>query len=167
MHTVLLSNLSHVFYFFMEYYLTPERLEALKKEHEHLTTEKRREVAKRLKRAKELGDLSENSEYFEAREEQSRVESRILEVEHMIKNAKIIEETHDSHVRIGSVIEVKKGNDDTRTFRIVGSTEVEPEKGLISNESPLGKAFLEKQVGDKVTATTPGGEVVYEITAIK
>lgn len=151
----------------MEYYFTPERLEELKKELQQLKTEKRLEIADRLQRAKELGDLSENSEYFEAREEQAQVEGRIIELEQMVKNAAIIPQTvTGSHVKIGSTIEVRKDGQAKR-FRIVGSNEVKPEEGLISNESPLGRAFLDKKAGDVVSVKTPGGEAQYEIVKIE
>jgi transcription elongation factor GreA len=147
-------------------YFTKERLEALKEELADLKTRRRIEVGERLKRAKELGDLSENSEYFEAREEQAQVETRIGELEDMIKNAEIIEKsTSTSAVSIGSTLEVEK-NGQRRKFTIVGSNEAKPEAGLISNESPLGKAFLGKKVSDKVMVTTPAGKAEYTIISI-
>ena len=150
-----------------QYYLTAERLEELKQELTNLKTVRRHEVAERLKRSKELGDLSENAEYTEAREEQGIVESRIFEVEDMIKNASIItHSTGQKAVGIGSVAVVKKDGKETR-FTIVGSSETDPAKGFISNESPLGKAFLGKQVGDKGEVTTPRGPVAYEIMKIE
>lgn len=151
----------------MDYYLTQERLDELKNELNDLKTERRLEVAERLKRAKELGDLSENSEYFEAREEQGQVEGRIVELEEMIKNANVIKKavTKDK-VSIGSTIEVVKDKSKYK-FTIVGSNEARPEAGLISNESPLGKAFLDKKVGDSVKVKTPGGEVTYKIGNIE
>ncbi len=153
----------------MDYYVTPERLEELKAELETLKTETRMEVAKRLKRAKELGDLSENSEYIEAREEQAQVERRIYELEQMVKNAVLIKKPEANHerVQIGSTIEVMGRNDMTRRFMIVGSSEAKPEQGKISNESPLGKAFLERREGDAVTVKVPAGEVTYKILKIE
>lgn len=152
----------------MEYYLTAERLEELKKELEMLKSTARIEVAKRLKRAKELGDLSENSEYIEAREEQTQVERRIFELEQMVKNAILIKkpETNRERLQIGSTFEVMRDGKTIR-FRIVGSTEARPEAGLISNESPLGKAFLEKKEGDVVKIKVPIGEVTYKIGKIE
>ncbi len=150
-----------------QYYLTKERLEELKKELENLKSEKRLDVAERLKRAKEYGDLSENSEYSEAREEQSRVEGRIFELEETLKKAVIIKKSAGSEqVEVGATVTVKK---DLNVFRymIVGSNEAKPEEGKISNESPLGRAFLHRKVGDKVMAKTPGGEVSYQITKIE
>lgn len=148
-------------------YLTKERLEELKSELADLKGRRRIEVGERLKKAKELGDLSENSEYFEAREEQAQVETRIGELEEMIKNAEIIEKTHSSVlVSIGSTVEAEK-NGQRRKFTIVGSNEAKPELGLISNESPLGSAFLGKKLGEKVRAKTPAGETEYTIISIE
>lgn len=151
----------------MEYYLTAERLEELKKELEALKSTARIEVAKRLKRAKELGDLSENSEYIEAREEQSQVERRIFELEQMVKNAILIKkpETNKERLQIGSTFEAMRDGKTVR-FRIVGSNEARPEAGLISNESPLGRAFLGKKESDIVKIKVPIGEVTYKIVRI-
>jgi transcription elongation factor GreA len=148
-------------------YFTKERLEELKKELEDLKIRKRIEVGERLKRAKELGDLSENSEYFEAREEQAQVEMRILELEEMIKNAEVIEKTVSvGVVSIGSTVEVERNGQRMR-FTIVGSNEAKPEDGLISNESPLGSAFLGKKSGDRALVKTPSGEAEYTILTIE
>ncbi len=150
-----------------QYYLSQERLDELKVELNELKTKKRIEVSERLKRAKELGDLSENSEYFEAREEQSQVEGRIFELEEMIKNAVIIEKTTGTQtVAIGGTIEVSKDGAKYK-FTIVGSSEARPEAGLLSNESPLGKGFLGKKAGDTVKIKTPKGEVSYKILKIE
>jgi len=152
----------------MDYYLTAERLEELKKELEELKTTARIEVATRLKRAKELGDLSENSEYIEAREEQNQVERRIFELEQMVKNAVIIKKPANGKetVQIGATIEVEKDGKNQK-FTIVGSNEARPAAGLISNESPLGKAFLDKRAGDVVKVKVPIGEVTYKIVKIE
>ncbi len=148
-------------------YFTKERLEKLKEELADLKTRKRIEVGERLKRAKELGDLSENSEYFEAREEQAQVETRISELEDMIKNAQIIEKTGSTTtVSVGSTIQVEK-NGEVKKFTIVGSNEANPAEGLISNESPLGSSFLNKTTGAKVTVTTPSGKAEYTILSIE
>ena len=150
-----------------QYYLTSERLEELKKELQELKTTRRIEVAERLKRAKELGDLSENSEYFEAREEQSQLEMRIAELEAMVQNAEIIQMTHGkTKVQVGSTIAASKDGKQAK-FTIVGSNETRPEGGFISNESPLGAAFLGQQAGDSVKIKTPKGEVVYKILKIE
>lgn len=151
----------------MDYYLTQERLDELRAELNELKTSKRAEVADRLKRAKELGDLSENSEYIEAREEQAHTEARVYEVEEMIKNASVIKHpTSKDKVQMGSIIEVSR-NDKTMKFTIVGSNEARPEAGLISNESPLGKAFFGKKAGEEVKVKTPAGEMMYKILSIE
>lgn len=151
----------------MEHYLTPERLEELKADLNNLKTEKRIEIAKRLKKAKELGDLSENSEYQEAREEQSRVEKRIFDLEEMIKNAVLITKSGvKGEVLIGSTIKAEKDGKEFN-FTIVGANEARPEDGFISNESPLGMAFLGKKVGDEVIINAPIGKIKYKISAIK
>lgn len=149
------------------YYLSKERLEELTLELECLKTKKRMEVAERLKTAKEFGDLSENSEYSEAKEQQEQVERRIYELEELLKRVIIVKKSESSDIAsIGSSVTVKRENE-VRTYQIVGSNETKPEEGKISNESPLGKAFLEHKVGDSVIVRTPKGEVVYHITKIE
>ncbi len=151
----------------MDYYLSPERLEELKTELAEFKTARRLDVSERLKRAKELGDLAENSEYQEARREQEEVETRISELEQIVKNAKIIVKAASKEsVQMGSTIQVMKDGN-AKTFTIVGSKEVRPEAGRISNESPLGKAVLGAKKGDSVKVKTPGGEVAYKIVAIE
>ncbi|MBI2591667.1 MAG: transcription elongation factor GreA [Candidatus Brennerbacteria bacterium] len=148
-------------------YLTKERLEELQKELVDLKSTGRQEIAERLKRAKELGDLSENSEYFEARESQERLELRIGDLEELIKNAVIIKKvTGSSTVKVGSTIKVQKDGK-ISTYTIVGSNESQPEKGFISNESPLGRAFLGHKVGDSVSVKIPAGIQHYKIIAIE
>jgi transcription elongation factor GreA len=148
-------------------YLTKERLEEFKLELEELKNKRRNEVAQRLKQAKEYGDLSENSEYAEAREEQANVETRIFELEDLLKDAVVIEKTEgNGAIQVGSVITIRKG-DKTSVYTIVGKYEAKPEEGKISDESPLGKAFLKHKAGDKINVTTPGGVVTYEILKIQ
>ncbi|MDR3581870.1 MAG: transcription elongation factor GreA [Candidatus Pacebacteria bacterium] len=148
-------------------YLTKERLEEFKKELEYLKNEKRNEVAQRLRQAKEYGDLSENSEYAEAREEQGNVEGRIFELEDLLKNAVTIEKT-GTHavVQVGSTVTIKKGAK-TSIYTIVGMYEAKPEDGKISDDSPLGKAFMKHKEGDMVEVTTPVGAVKYEILKVE
>lgn len=147
-------------------YLSPEGIETLKKELQELKTKKRQEIAKRLQEAKDLGDLSENAEYFEAKEAQSLNENRIAELEELLKNAVVIKTpSAEDIVRIGSTIETKLNNN-VETFSIVGSAEAKPQEGKISNESPLGRAFLGKKAGDEVEVKTPGGIVKYKIIKI-
>lgn len=139
----------------------------MKEELEALKNKKRIEVAERLKHAKEYGDLSENSEYAEAREEQALVEGRIFELDELMKKAVLITETEGSDtVRVGSTVNVKKG-DNIFTYTIVGAYEANPTEGKISDESPIGRSFLERKVGDDVTVSTPSGEAVYKIMKIK
>jgi len=148
-------------------YLTKERLEEFKAELEQLKNVKRNEVAQRLKQAKEYGDLSENSEYAEAREEQANVETRIFELEELMKKAVTIEKGGDNAtVRVGSTVTFKKGGKEL-TYTIVGMYEAKPEEGRISDDSPLGKAFMKKKIGDVVDVTTPSGVVKYEILKIE
>jgi transcription elongation factor GreA len=149
------------------FYVTKERLEELRQELEALKTKKRIEIAERLKRAKEFGDLSENSEYSEAKDEQAQVASRIFELENIIKNAVIIKKSSGKErVEIGSTFVAKKEDKEFR-YTLVGSEEANPAEGKISNESPLGRAFLGKKTGDKVIVDTPGGKVEYLLVAIE
>lgn len=151
----------------MNHYLTAKKLEELKAELEQYRTARRLEVADRLKRAKELGDLSENSEYMEARDEQQFVETHISELEDIIKNAQIITMTHGTKtVEIGTTFEAERGGKKFK-FTVVGADEAKPEVGLISNESPIGKAFLGRKLGDAVTIKAPAGDIKYTIAAIQ
>lgn len=149
-------------------YLTKEKLIKLKKELEFLKNNKRREVAERIHEAKDLGDLSENAEYAEAKDEQSWTEGRILELEDIIKRAVLIEENkyhQTSTVTVGSRVKVLvKGVE--KDFEIVGSQEANPAQGKISNESPLGKAFIGKKVADEIEVEVPKGKVKYKIVAV-
>lgn len=149
-------------------YLTQERYDELVKELETLKTEGRQEVARKLKFAKELGDLSENAEYKAVREEQAQLEARINELEELLRSASIIQKaTANGVVRVGSKVQLKKNEKDKIEYTIVGSTEASPLEGLISNESPIGKALLGKQVGDVVKVSTPKGEVSYKVEKVE
>ncbi|MEK7481745.1 MAG: transcription elongation factor GreA [Patescibacteria group bacterium] len=151
----------------MKQYLTKERLEELKSELQKLKKEGRAEVAERLKKAKEYGDLSENSEYADAKEEQARIESNIFKLENMIRNAALIKKSGAKDtVDIGSTIEISKKGKNFK-YTIVGSNEARPEANLISNESPLGEAFLGKKTGDIVKIETPNGKTEYKIVKIE
>ena len=151
----------------MTEYFSEEGLANLKQELEELKTKKRHEIASRLEHAKSLGDLSENAEYQEAKEEQSLVESRIGELEEIVRNAVIIKkDAHSNLVQIGSTVRVRSDLGD-ETFTIVGSEEADPKLGKISNESPLGKSFLGNKAGDKVEVKTPGGTYTYSIVELK
>ncbi len=151
-------------------YITKTGLEELKEELEKLKTEKREEIAERISQAKELGDLSENAEYSEAKEAQAFNEGRILELETVLKNAIIIDEDSSSAgvVVVGSKVAIKEKNSDKeREYHIVGSHEASPAEGRISNESPIGKALLGGKVGDLVKIELPKGIVEWEITDIR
>ena len=144
-----------------------ERYEELKKELEQLRNVARLEVAEHLKRAKEYGDLSENSEYVEAREEQSRIETRISELDDMLKSAVFIKKNAGGSglVQVGSTVTVKKGDKNVQ-YVIVGSNESNPAENKISNESPLGRAFLNHAAGDVVEVETPAGKTKYTIVSV-
>ena len=148
-------------------YLTKEKFDELEVELGRLKTEGRREVTESLKIAKELGDLSENSQYIEARDEQQRVERRISEIEQMLKEAEIITKRAKKRddVEVGATVEVSRGGDTVKFF-IVGSSETDPVSGYISNESPLGRVLMGKKVGENVEVQTPSGKTAYKIKSI-
>ena len=151
-----------------EIYLTVEGLEELKKELGVLKQEKRPEVIKAIKEAKELGDLSENAEYHAAREEQGILESKIKEVEYIVDNATMIEEKSTDKIRIGSTVEIKYLDDeDVETYKIVGSIEADPFENKISNESPIAKAILGKKAGMVATVESPDRKYDIEILEVK
>jgi len=148
-------------------YLSQEGIETIKKELQELKTKKRQEITKRLQEAKDLGDLSENAEYFEAKEAQSFNENRIVELEKLLKNAVVIEtSSKEDIVRVGSTIEVKSNNG-AEIFNIVGSAEAKPQERKISNESPLGRAFLGRKIGDEIEIKSPSGITKYKIIKIE
>lgn len=148
-------------------YITKEGFQKVQEELLQLKNVKRREIADRIQQAKELGDLSENAEYVEAKNEQAFVEGRVLELENLMRNAVVIEQTMGGDVvTIGSTFSVEIDNQ-MREFTIVGSSEADPTNGKISNESPLGKAFLGKRVGEAVEIATPRGTSVYTIRELK
>ncbi len=149
-----------------EYYLTKDGLEEVKKELDELKNVKRPEIAKRLQESISYGDLSENSEYQESKSAQAFIEGKILELEETLRNAVIIKEGVKSEtIQIGSKIKVACG-DSKETFLIVGASEAAPEEGKISDESPLGRALLEKRAGDLVEVDTPSGRKKYKIVMI-
>lgn len=141
-------------------YLTPEGREKIIQELEMLISVKRPEVAEAIHSAKEEGDISENSAYDAAKEQQAFVEGKIMQLEQMLKNAKIIESPITTGiVRLGSHVKVvEKGSKDEEDYQIVGSAEADPVKGRISNESPVGRALMGKKKGDIVPVKTPAGE---------
>ncbi len=153
-----------------EVILTPSGLKKLEEELEHLKTVKRREVAERIKIAIGYGDISENSEYEDAKNEQAFIEGRIITLEKMLRNAKIIndEEVVTDVVSIGSTVKLKDIEfDEEVEYTIVGSAESDPTVNMISNESPVGKALLGKQIGATVEVSVPAGVIKYEILDIK
>lgn len=139
--------------------LTPEGLEKLKKEIEHLSTDKRREVAARIKEAREFGDISENSEYDDAKNEQAMLEARIATLEDKLRAASVIDASELSAdvVRVGSHVSVSDDAGKALNYTIVGSTEADPAANRLSNESPVGKALVGLKKGDKATVTLPNG----------
>lgn len=150
--------------------VTRDGLDKLKEELDSLKNVKRREVAERIKEAISYGDLSENSEYEEAKNEQAFVEGRILELEEKVKHAKIITERHKTKtVQIGSTVHLRnltKKRDEDEIYTIVGSTEADPFAGKISNESPVGNSLLDKGKGEVVKVVAPVGTMEYEIVKI-
>ena len=152
-----------------EVLLTYEGLKKLEAELEFLRGEKRREVAERMKQAKSHGDLSENSEYDEARLEHAMVEARIIEFENKLKNARIIDEDEVSteEVSIGSVVRLHDFEfNQEAEYRIVGSTEANPAENKISNESPVGRALIGHKAGETVDVQTPNGLLKFKVLAI-
>ena len=149
--------------------LTSEGLEKLEKELEYLKTVKRQEVAAEIKVALGYGDLSENSEYDEAKNKQAQMEIRIVEIEAMLKNAKVIDEAEISTdtVSLGCTVTVYDVEfDEEIEYNIVGSTEADPSNGKISDESPVGTALLGKKVGDIVEVPAPAGSIEMKVVAI-
>lgn len=146
------------------YQITIEGLKELEKELLELKG-RRQEVAAKIAEARDFGDLSENAEYDVAREEQGIVETRIAEIEDIIKNAEIIKSTKKSKVDLGSRVELKTC-DKTVAYTVVGPVEADPLEGKISNQSPIGLALFGKKVGDKAVISTPKGEIEYEIANI-
>lgn len=153
-----------------EIVLTAEGLEKLQGELDELKTVHRREVNDRIRQAKEYGDLSENAEYEDAKQEQAFIEGRILKLEGMIRNARLIDESEyaPNEVHLGCTVKVKDlKNGENYEFSIVGSAEADPPKHRISNESPLGRALIGHKKGETVDVTTPRGIAKYKIDSIK
>ena len=147
-------------------YLSKDGLERLRTELDEMVNIRRPEVAARIHDAKEHGDLTENAEYEDAKNEQAFVEGRIQQLEALIKNATLIDEHHgNDHVQIGSTVTVK-GPDGSQKFTIVGSTEARPTEGRISNESPVGRALLGRRKGETIKVQVPAGDLDYTIVSI-
>lgn len=148
-------------------YLSDEKRRELEEELDHLRSTKRREIAAKINEAKDQGDLSENAEYIQAREEQGFVEGRIAELEDILKRAEVVTAPRDkATVTVGSHVLVQNESGE-RPLEIVGSQEADPASNKISNESPLGAALLGHHVGDRVRALAPKGEVFFTIVNIK
>ena len=149
-------------------YLTPEGLEKLKAELNHLITVERPRVAARIHDAKQDGDITENSEYEDAKQEQSFLEGRILTLETQLKNAELIEHSTNGSDRVGIGSRVRIRSDEGESeFTIVGSAEASPREGRISNESPVGVALMGHRKGETVTVQAPAGPVAYQILAVE
>ena len=151
------------------YKMSAERLEELKKELVYLQTVREKEVADQIREARSFGDLSENSEYDEAKNEQGAVEQRIAELEDMLKNVKVINEheVKTDSVSVGTKVKVfDETFEEEIEYTIVGSNETNPVEFKISEESPIGRALIGSQVGETVKAETPGGEIVMKVMGI-
>lgn len=149
--------------------ITDDGLKKLQEELETLKTQGRADIAEKIKIARGYGDLSENSEYDEAKNEQAKIEARIVEIEAMLKNVEIITDIKGvaKKVVVGAKVKVLDVEyDEECEYRVVGSTEADPRNGKISDESPVGKALLGKKVGDEVIADAPGGEIKLKILGI-
>jgi len=149
-------------------YLTPEGAEELRRELDTLLNIRRPELAKKLKEAVAEGDLKENADYHDAKEQQAFLEGRIQYVENVLRTATIINKGASDMVRLGSVVTIiEDGEDSEETYSIVGAAEANPREGKISHESPIGAALLGHKKGDKVKVKTPGGDITLKIKLIK
>lgn len=147
-------------------YLSKDGLEQIRRELEELVNVRRAEIAARIHEAKEHGDITENAEYEDAKNEQAFVEGRIQALSALVKNAVVIEENHSStHVQIGSTVTIQS-KDGKESFMIVGSAEASPAEGRISNESPVGRALLGRKKGEEITVSVPAGDSKYKILSI-
>jgi len=145
--------------------LTADGLETLKKELAGLKTERQPAVIERIKRAKEYGDLSENAEYDDAKNEQGFVAGRIAEIEEILKKAKVVTKNGDGAIQLGSQVKVHIDGEE-EIYTIVGAAEADPLQKKISHESPLGKALLGKKIGDRVEVKAPAGTILYTIRSV-
>ncbi|MFC0473600.1 transcription elongation factor GreA [Halalkalibacter kiskunsagensis] len=153
-----------------KHYMTMDGKKKLEEEVEYLKTERRKEVVERIKIARSFGDLSENSEYDSAKEEQAFVEGRIAQLEKMIRNAVMIEEEEGAAnvVSLGKTVKfIELPDGDEEEYTIVGSAESDPAEGKISNDSPMAQSLLGRGINDKVSVNTPGGEMEIQITDIR
>ena len=149
-------------------YLTPQGIQKLQEELEQLKGPRRKDLAKRLRSAIQMGDLSENADYHKAKEDQAFLEGRIQEIEYLLRNAVIIEKNSTAQaVGLGHHITVQEGNSPAETYHLVGAKEADPRHGRISNESPLGRALADRKVGDVVEVDAPGGKIRFAILKIE
>lgn len=152
-----------------EFKLSPQRLKELQDELNYLKTVREKEVAEQIKEARSFGDLSENSEYDEAKNEQGKLYSRMAEIENILDNCVVIEETDEGdYIRLGSTVTVlDKEFDEELVYKIVGSQEADPMNGAISEDSPFGRALLGKNAGDDVVVDAPAGSVEYKVLKVE
>jgi transcription elongation factor GreA len=152
-----------------EVILTPDGLAKLKAELDSLSTVRRREVAARIKEARDFGDITENAEYDDAKNEQAMIEARIAQLEERVRSATVVDssELDNDTVRVGSVVHVVDGDGAPRTYTIVGSAEAQPAALKLSNQSPVGRALLGRRRGDEVVFSTPRGERTLKIEKIE
>jgi transcription elongation factor GreA len=150
-------------------YLTTEGAQRLKEELVQLKGPDRDEIARRLRSAIQMGDLSENADYHKAKEDQGFLEGRISELEYLLKNAIIVDRKNNSGdvVDIGMKITIQEAGEEPETYYLVGAKEADPRNGKISNESPIGRVLLGHRVGDSVTAETPTGSITFKILKIE
>jgi transcription elongation factor GreA len=150
-------------------YLTKQKYDELKNELDFLSTTRRKEIADQLEFAKSLGDLSENAEYHEAREQQALIEDRIGKIEYILKNAEIVSHKESDVIEVGSTVVIRKDKDkEDREFTIVGSEEVDMSKGKLSYMSPIGQAMIGKKKGDEFVFKNPAGvQIKYKIISVK
>lgn len=148
-------------------YLTKKKYDELTEELAKLSHAGRKDVAEKLEYAKSLGDLSENAEYQEARDEQARIEYRISQLEDLLKNAEILHHKVGDIVEAGSTVIIKKGTGEDQTYELVGSEEADMSEGRLSYSSPLGRALMGKKTGDSFTFETPKGNTKYKIVNVK
>lgn len=147
-------------------YLSKERFEELQKKLVELKTTRRIEIAQRLEYAKSLGDLSENAEYAEAKEEQMINEAEVMKLEDLLSRAQLISSKTSEFVQVGSTVFARRAGAHKEQFMIVGKEEADPLKGKISHESPLGRSFLGKKKNEKFNVSTPKGQIEYQIIDI-
>ena len=151
-----------------EHYLTTEGEKRLREELEELKGSGRDDIAKRLRSAIQMGDLSENADYIKAKEDQGFLEGRIQELEYILSHASLIEENENGHdlVDLGATVTLQEEDFPPEVYFVVGTAEADPQNGKISNESPIGKALMGKQVGETVSVETPAGEISLKILEI-